>query len=190
MSKNDRWKVANYFAELLWSCIGKVVVAAFAAMSWLQLNTRTDYLKWVSPVGFPVFQFYKSVKSTRVNTKIAGGTRLTIVDIDKKGGPNSYKQRLGIVPNFIHSVDASHMVMTINHVDLPAYSMIHDEFGTHAGNLSKLYVGTRHTFHHLYSTCDPLEMWAKHQGIVNPELPPKGDYNIDEVLNAPYFFGM
>lgn len=189
MNKRDRWKVASYLSPVIWEGIGETVVAARIAMEWLQRNVGTRYSKWVSPVGFPVYQYYKKVKTERVDTKLAGKTKLTIHNMDRQGDPNRYKQRLGIVPNFIHSVDSSHMVMTINDTDLTAYSMIHDEFGCHAGEVQKLYSATRETFYKLHYHCNPLEMWAIHQGIPVEYVPKRGSFDISEVLRSKYIFG-
>lgn len=188
IDRNYRWKVSAYLSPFIWESIGEVVPSAISAMAWLHKNTRKHYHKWVSYVGFPVYQYYKETKSIRINTHLAGGTRLSIRDIDHQGEPNVHKQRLGIVPNFIHSVDASHMVMTINATSLPGYSMIHDEYGTHASHVQPLYETTRYQFWLLHKT-DQLELWAKHQGIDASYLPPKGNYNIDEVLQSDYIFG-
>lgn len=188
IDKNYRWKVSSYMSPFIWNAIEEVVPAAVTAMGWLHKNTSKVYHKWVSFVGFPVYQYYKKTKSIRINTHLAGGTRLSIRDIDDVGEPNIYKQRLGIVPNFIHSVDASHMVMTINESELPSYSMVHDEFGTHASHVQPLFEVTRYQFYVLHMT-DQLALWAKHQGIDAEYLPAKGDYDIAEVLGSDYIFG-
>lgn len=189
LPKYDQWKFADYLSPIIWAAIGEVVVAARKAMEWLQKNTGKRFARWVSPVGFPVYQFYKKVKADRVETKLAGGVRLTVHNLDRTGEPNLYKQRLGIVPNFIHSVDASHMVMTINGTELPAYSMIHDEFGCHAGHVQSLYQATRVQFYHLHSRCNPLELWATHQGVPLEYVPVRGSFDISEVLSSKYIFG-
>lgn len=184
-----RWKMAAYLSPIVWEAIGRTVVAARVAMEWLQRNSGKRYAKWISMVGFPVYQFYKKVKTERVDTRLAGKTKLTIHNMDRTGEPNTFKQRLGIVPNFIHSVDASHMVMTINETELPAYSMIHDEFGCHAGHVPSLYSTTRQTFYKLHYYNNPLEMWAVHQGIPLECVPQRGTFDIAEVLRSKYIFG-
>lgn len=189
ISKYEQWNFADYLATIIWDAIGKVVVLAREAMEWLQRNTGKRYARWISPAGFPVYQFYKKVKAERVNTKLAGGVRLTFHNLDNKGEPHLFKQRLGIVPNFIHSVDASHMVMTINGTELPAYSMIHDEFGCHAGHVQSLYEATRVQFYLLHDRCNPLELWATHQGIPLEYVPKRGSFDISEVLSSKYIFG-
>ncbi|APD18165.1 RNA polymerase [Vibrio phage JSF7] len=189
LPKHMRWKIAAYLSPIIWEGIEKTVVAAVIAMNWLQANVKGRFCCWVSPVGFPVFQFYKKVKTERVDTRLAGKTKLTIHNMDKQGVPNSHKQKLGIVPNFIHSVDSSHMVMTINETNLTGYGMIHDEFKCHAGDMEQLYVATRVTFYKLHSRFHPLEMWAVQQGLPIDSVPKRGSFDIAKVLSSKYIFG-
>lgn len=188
IDKSHRWTVASYLSPIIWESIGDTVVAAMIALEWLQCNVGKNYTRWVSHVGFPVYQYYKNMEPIRINTKLAGGTRLSARDVDATGEPNLFKQKLGIVPNFIHSVDGSHLVMTVLHVDLPAYSMVHDEYATHAGNMSMLHKGTRETFYELHST-NQLARWAEHQGISAKDVPPQGKFDLSEVLTAINLFG-
>ena len=137
-----------------------------------------------------MYQYYKEVKGTRVNTKIAGGMRLLVHDIDRAGKPDRNRQKLGVVPNLIHSLDSSHMVLTINNVGVEDMLMVHDDYCCHAAFMDKMYISAREAFHHMYTSIDPLESWAKSQGIALQDLPAKGKYDITEILQAPYFFGM
>ncbi len=188
IDKNYRWKVSAYMSPFIWESIEEVVPSAVAAMEWLHKNTSKTYHRWISMVGFPVYQYYKKTDSIRINTHLAGGTRLSIRDINSEGEPNIYKQRLGVVPNLVHSIDASHMVMTVNATDLPSYAMVHDEFATHASHVQELFIATRYQFYVLHST-DQLARWAEHQGIPTEYLPVKGDYDIAEVLHSKHIFG-
>ena len=80
------------------------------------------------------------------------------------------------------------MVMTINEVDLPAYAMIHDDFGTHAGNTEQLFHAIRKTFKDLYTNFEPIQHWADQVGANTEDLP-KGTYDINDITTAKYFFG-
>jgi DNA-directed RNA polymerase len=80
------------------------------------------------------------------------------------------------------------MMMTVLATDLPAYAMIHDDFGTHAGNTDVLYEAIRVAFHDLYSKHDPLAEWAAQQPGEIAEPPERGDFDINEVLQAEFFF--
>jgi len=200
----DDWELftlALWLTPLLWDSIGEVVIAARAAMTWLQktssiaLKKSRDPLTWVSPAGFPVYQAYALTKGVRIETMIAGTTvgRVRTTSQVQTCDVSVRKQRLGVAPNFIHSIDSSHMVKTINDIDLKAYAMIHDDFGTHAGNTEDLWTQIRITFVDMYKKYEPLREWYDYQiakGIeLDEELPPMGDLDIEDVRNSSFFFG-
>jgi DNA-directed RNA polymerase len=118
---------------------------------------------------------------------LEGKVKLYVPDANA-GGVYLAGQRSGISPNFVHSIDSSHMVLTINAVDLHSYAMIHDDFGTHAGNTDKLFKTIRRTFRYMYTKTDPIRHWAEQQGVSTRGLP-RGDYDIENITKATYFFG-
>ena len=158
-------------------------------MDWLQKSVPNDYCKWLTPLDFPVYQYYKDVPVTEVRTALCGVIKLNLRDLDCYGDPKKTRQRSGIAPNFVHSIDSTHMVMTINAVDLDAYAMIHDDFGTHAGNTERLWQTIRNSFHTLYSKHNPLEEWAKQCDVDMTGMPELGEYDINDIKKADYFFG-
>ena len=188
LDEKHQWEFAKFLTPILWDAIGEVVIAAKEAMTWLQKHTSSEYVHWLTPVGFPVYQYYKTSKAIDVNTKLNGRLVLKLRDADGEGGPNRYGQRSGIAPNFVHSIDSTHMVMTINKVDLPAFAMIHDDFGTHAGNAAKLAVALREAFRDLYTLHDPLLDWAEQRNLNTETMPTTGEYDIEEIIDAEYFF--
>jgi DNA-directed RNA polymerase len=188
LDEKHRWEFANFLTPILWESISEVVVAAREAMDWLRSNVNNNFVKWVTPVGFPVYQFYKDMVQDRIKSQISGVLRLCYVNMDGSNVAKPSLQRSGVAPNFVHSMDNTHLVMTVNRVDLPAYAMIHDDFGTHAGNIHKLFPAIRESFYELYSKHDPLKDWAEHNNVTVP--PPKlGTYNLEDIINADYFFG-
>jgi DNA-directed RNA polymerase len=76
------------------------------------------------------------------------------------------------------------------------FAMVHDSFGTHAANQGKLNKCLREAFVDMYTKVDPLEVFLqyahalipeKHHHKI-PELPTKGNLDINKVLEADYFF--
>lgn len=187
MDEKHQWEMAKYLTPILWEAIGEVVIAARAAMAWLQKNVGKEYCSWITVLGFPVYQHYVKDNITVVQTHLEGRVQLRIPDADA-GVPYTTGQRSGIAPNFVHSIDSTHMVLTINAVDLHSYAMIHDDFGTHAGNTAQLFKTIRRTFRHMYANTDPLRHWALQVGASTIGLP-RGHYNIEDITNAEYFFG-
>ena len=187
MDDKEQWAMAKYLTPILWDSIGEVVIAARAAMAWLQKNVGKSFCKWKTVIGFPVYQHYKTQNMVEVCTYLEGKVKLHVPNADI-GDPYIAGQRSGIAPNFVHSVDSTHMILTINAVDLHSYAMIHDDFGTHAGNTDKLFKTIRKTFRYMYTRTDPIRHWAAQQDVSTAGLP-RGNYDIEEIKNATYFFG-
>lgn len=189
LDEKHTWDFSKWLTPYLWGAIGETVIAAREAMDWLQKNVGKDYCSWLTPIGFPVYQYYKEVPTTRVFTKLCGVTEIKLDDYDCYGDPKVTQQRSGIAPNFVHSIDSTHMVMTINMTDFRCYAMIHDDFGTHAGNTEQLFKTIRKSFHTLYTKHDPLKEWGEQVGADTDNMPEVGEYDIDNIIKADYFFG-
>lgn len=199
---NDDFAPATYLAGKMYEGIGEVVVAAKNAMDWLQEVARITAkserpLLWVTPVGFRPFQNYLKTRSKQIET-FWGGIRLQVrleLDTDKL---NKVKQANGISPNFVHSLDAAHLMRTINMCldeGITDFSMIHDSYGTHAANIDNLARILREAFIIQYSE-DVLENFKKEveeqlSDELRKEIPPlprKGNLDLQAVRDSKYFF--
>lgn len=105
------------------------------------------------------------------------------------------KQVNAIAPNFVHSLDAAHMMLTINRLhdaELRHFSMVHDSYGIHACDVDMLNKVLREEFVSIYR--EPVmtrflaEQRSANPGIQLPEPPPLGDLDIGVVLHSDYFF--
>ena len=101
----------------------------------------------------------------------------------------------GIAPNFVHSLDASHMLATINAMWVDGrqhFSMIHDSYGCHACDVDCMQKHIREQFVRMYTLFDPATLMAERMADktgLEPVLPPdNGTLDITQVLDAPYFF--
>ena len=66
---------------------------------------------------------------------------------------DAQKQLKGILPNFVHSLDSSHLVDTVNRAKangIQSFSMVHDSFGTHASDMPTLATALRAAFTGIY----------------------------------------
>lgn len=192
ISDVNLYKYTAWLAPKVWASIQEVVIAATSAMGWIVRNTSNfvrehrENIKWVTPIDFPVYQHYMRMNTLEVQTQLLGRTKISAVQ--PTINVNLNKQKNGIAPNFVHSLDSTHMVMTINATDFGSYAMIHDDFGTHAGNTEELWVAIREQFVKLYSENDPLQSWATQVGI-DTDLPERGTLDITNVRDSTYFFG-
>ena len=189
LDESHQWEFAKYLTPILWAAISEVVIAARAGMDWLQKNVGKDYAKWLTPLDFPVYQYYKRVDATRVFTQLDGTVEVWLRDFNSEGEPNYSNQKNGVAPNFVHSIDSTHMVMTINGTELDSYAMIHDDFGTHAGDTEKLFKAIRKSFLLLYKNHNPMKEWAEQMDVDVDTLPEEGKYNIADIEKADFFFG-
>ncbi len=192
-------RAALYMGGLIWDSVGEVVVAAVQAMEWLQNAAKTASkvdapILWSTPSGFLVQQAYRVSQLRRIETTFCN-TRLT-AGIDLGDGKiDSRKQASGISPNWIHSLDASHLMLTVQACrkkGIRSFSMIHDSYGTHAGNAWYLAAELRHQFVEMYTNTDVLKNFREdlelQTGAELPALPEKGELDLEEVRRSPFFF--
>jgi DNA-directed RNA polymerase len=191
------WNAIVYMAGVLEENIKSVVVSASKVMSWLQdvariLSGLNAAPCWTTPSGFRVLHEYPRERVRRIAT--VDGT-LQIRDVDENGRLDTRKQVNAIVPNFTHSLDAAHMVLTINRLlslGVTHFTMVHDSYGCHACDISRLNVALRETFVEIYRdsiiTKLLIELGDQFPLIELPEPPPEGSLSIESVLESPYFF--
>jgi len=194
-----RMKSSTYLTRHLWLGIADVVTSAREAMDWLQKTASTlakagEPLVWYTPTGFPVYQGTNKIKVRRVRTHLGGDIQMQIGDFTDEIDPR--RQASGSAPNFVHSMDASHLLLTVCRArtyGVLYFACIHDSFGTYACDTDALHTAIREAFLELYGEGDALADFREQQtartGIELPETPVQGDLRIDEVLNSPYFFG-
>ncbi len=121
-------------------------VAARTAMSWLQKVARAATkngltLEWTTPVGFRSrAEVRPRGTPRRVKTKLFGEiTYLTVRENSDEVA--QAKQANAMSPNFVHSLDSSAMMLTIDAAldeGITNFAMIHDSYGTLATDTERL----------------------------------------------------
>lgn len=192
--KHEYHAAAEFLSHFVWIAIGEVVVKAREAMDWLQQGARkivrggADSISWNTPSGFPVTQVYWQQSVHQIHTKLHGAARLKVYREVELPDLNRHKN--GIAPNFVHSLDASHLTLTTNAcaaLGVDALHMVHDDFGCHAQDAGKLYRVIREQFVRMYNELDPLvAFWSAYPQL--DATPPLGQLDISQVLESPYFF--
>jgi DNA-directed RNA polymerase len=199
----DAGKAAQYLATSIWDSAGEVVVAARAAMTWLQEASRILSgcnlpIHWTTPSGFVVRQEYLKNQTQQVELTFLGRRITPAINLGKKDPKlDKRKQSNGVSPNFVHSMDSSHLMLTVidcHAKGIRSFSMIHDSYGTHAGNTSILEQSLRETFVRMYLEHDILRDLRDEltkqlpEGVELPPLPECGDLDLTGVLDSDYFF--
>ncbi|KAI9930308.1 DNA-directed RNA polymerase [Aspergillus wentii] len=105
---------------------------------------------WTTPLGLPVVQPYRTRKARRIATSLQN---LSIVDSNSDDVVSKRKQLQAFPPNFIHSLDATHMIMSANacHQAGLTFSAVHDSFWTHAGDVDSMNYILREAFVRMHS---------------------------------------
>lgn len=200
---------ARYLAGLIWDALGTTVVAAVEAMNWLQkvatVLTKADMpCHWVTPVGFPVWQAYRLPSDHRIDTVICGSirVRISVAANESQEGPKGldpHKQASGISPNFVHSMDASHLMLTVLEASkdgVQSFACIHDSFGTAPGWAGKLFSAVRECMVKTYTERDVIQDFynvfqaalTEDQLAALPAFPAKGTLDLTQIRSSSYCF--
>lgn len=157
-------------------------------------SDRQLHLEWTTPIGFKVrHQYYgKTNHVVDIRTLIFKSS----VEFNEfiRDEVNGREAANGIAPNFIHSLDASHMFQVILGLGIggcDSYSFIHDSYGVHAPLVDSLRCITQEEFVRIHSVnqLDVLrDQLQDYLGIDLPEVPSTGDLDIKQVLESEYFF--
>lgn len=197
--KGSRLANAAYLRDKIIIALNQTVVAARELMDYFQgvAEALADYdqpLQWCTPAGSQVQQSYYNVAKSDVKT-IMGS--IWLWDENPRGGLNGRKQVLAASPNVIHSLDASLAQKVINKMreehGVSDFASIHDSFGVHACHVDTLRDVIREVAYDMFKGD-----WIKdhfhfkiqyHNPTIDlPEPPKQGSFDVQEVLNSPYFF--
>jgi DNA-directed RNA polymerase len=194
----DRMKNAAYMRDKLIEALEKTVVASRPIMDYFQsvASSLAEFdkpLQWITPAGSVVQQSYWNIAKSDVKT-VMGSYYLW--DENPLGGLNVRKQHLSSSPNVIHSLDASLMqklVVKLHDVGVEDICCIHDSFAVHAANVDIMRDLIRETAAEMFAgdwITDEFHPYVQtYAGKVElPEPPTQGDFDVNEVLNAEYFF--
>jgi DNA-directed RNA polymerase len=191
----ENLKAASYLSHFVWRAIGDVVVKAREAMDWLQASASeviaggASRVMWVTPTGFPVVQVYWEQSARQINTKLCGRQKLLVRSPTSK--PDKRRHRNGIAPNFVHSLDASHLTrvaVALRAAGIKDMHMVHDDFGVRPADAERLYHTIREEFLRMYSEADPVADFRSRYPTECGPPPSRGTLDLTEVLNSPFFF--
>ena len=145
-------------------------------------------IRWTTPSGFPVK--YENWRTETFKTKgTLLGRRITHVVRVELDVPNAHGFMCGISPNYVHSMDASHMAMVIDEFN-GDFGAVHDSFSTHASKVDRLLEITKRTFVDMYDVDNYYD--SIQQSITrrtdNVRQPTLGSLEIQEVYDSDYFF--
>lgn len=194
--------------KLLCDTIEAFIKAPAEAMSFLRkialgLSHEGKSVTWTTPVGLPVMSWYPETERSQLRLFLFDrGYKLT-TNVKVDGGPTKgvkkEKSANGIAPNFVHSMDAAHLMMVVNAASaegITQQALVHDSFGCLAADAGRYNEIIREQFVKLYSEYDVLgdirNQALKEISVANahriPEVPAKGTLDLTEVLQSDYAF--
>jgi hypothetical protein len=177
-------KVREACEELL---RGPAAVMRYITALTRECNARECFLEWTTPTGFPVSNRYyqeklKTINLLRHGARIRHKVAYELPKIDKIGTANSAPA------NFIHSLDASHLVRVVNAAmaeDISEIVCVHDSFACLATQAVRFNRIIRTQLAMLYARQDHLLALGERYGIAPPS---PGDLDPLDVQNAEYCF--
>ncbi|XP_032688017.1 DNA-directed RNA polymerase, mitochondrial isoform X2 [Odontomachus brunneus] len=197
------WSGSLYLVQQTFKSLQTMFTSAKEIQDWFTdcariISTQCNqYVQWVTPLGLPVLQPYNKHIKRNANTNTKGLKK-----------PDTMKQKNAFPPNFIHSLDSCHMMLTSLHCEQAGitFMSVHDCFWTHPQSVEIMSKICREQFVALH--CEPIledlsEFFCnrymkcfindrKQKEDFSPEifrkLPKKGNFDINKVLSSPYFF--
>lgn len=162
---------------------------ASSTMKWLTICAAIiaksgDVVRWQTPLGVPVLQPYRKPfrESVMDEAWIA------------EQEANVLKQTQAFPPNYVHSLDSTHLMLTANACNRKGvtFAGVHDSFWTHACDVDQLNSVLRDKFVELHSGTlleDLLDGFrTNYPNLVFPEVPERGTLELKDVKNSVYFF--
>lgn len=196
----DPFVSATILRDLLQESIGEVVVKATEIMGWIKrvaeaANERRIPLQWAVPTGLVITQDYVQPTARRINLPGLGKVQFECFTEEQRK-LHRQKQLNGTCPNFIHSYDAAHLMLTVkaaHDAGVKDFWLVHDSYGTHAPLVPTLQRVALDQFVGMYENSDPLIEFKRRTeerlGIQLPDPPARGSLDLAAVRHSLYAFG-
>ena len=211
------YSAAVYLAKVTMLALSQIFTRAKEIMDWLAtvsvlVSKRVAFLNlspflcpnlnpphgvqgqamaWVTPLGLPVIQPYRKASRQQVRTVLLSVS----LTLNEEFLPvYMRKQRTAFPPNFVHSLDASHMLLTALRMrdDNLTFAAVHDSFWTHACDVETMNIHLRDSFVDLYSfpVLEELRdsLLLRFPGVDFPPVPTRGKLDIAAVKDSTFFF--
>jgi DNA-directed RNA polymerase len=185
---------AWYLARHIKAAAEEILPRPAAAMEFIrklaeQCVDKGEVLEWTSPTGFPLANQYHERDVKIVHLELRGECVRHKVAEDKPSLSKT-KSKNSAAPNFVHALDASHLIRVVNTAageGIASIAVVHDSFGCLAPQTYKLHQIIREEMARLYVEHDVLAELRKAAGSSEP-LPAKGTLDPWAVRHSTYAF--
>ncbi|XP_074834610.1 DNA-directed RNA polymerase, mitochondrial isoform X2 [Carettochelys insculpta] len=209
------WEASHYLVQQVFNSLKEMFSGTREIQSWLTQSARLiaksgNTVEWVTPLGLPIVQPYHRAKSTVLNSTMQSLNLNVRFDANQK--PDTMKQKNAFPPNFIHSLDSTHMMLTALHCFRRGVTFVsvHDCYWTHALTVDVMNQVCREQFVELHSQpilqdlskfmlqkycTNSLAEWREKSSHEHKKLkellsqvPETGDFDLQKVKESTYFF--
>ncbi|KAK4874106.1 hypothetical protein RN001_013466 [Aquatica leii] len=212
--KEHVWAASTYLTGKTFESLRAMFNSTREIQDWFTECARlissvcNENVEWVTPLGLPIVQPYN--KYRKFNSKYG----YQPFHMDKYEKPNVMKQKNAFPPNFIHSLDSSHMMLTSLWCERAGvmFVSVHDCYWTHPSTVSFMneicrkqfvalhsenilenlstFLSNKYSYNisHFADDGSAADMTKLKLNRVLRKLPKTGDFNINEVLQSVYFF--
>ncbi|NXE70186.1 RPOM protein, partial [Calcarius ornatus] len=131
------WEASHYLVKQVFNSIKEMFSATRDIQNWLTESAKLiaqsgRTVEWVTPLGLPIIQpYYRSRSTVVMLSSLALKCPSSSLSCRK---PDTVKQKNAFPPNFIHSLDSTHMMLTALHCLRKGLTFVsvHDCYWTHA----------------------------------------------------------
>lgn len=190
----------HYLAKIIEKSVNNICPKCILVMKYLTEIARCfgkedKNITWITPSKFYVKQQYYNFNMKRIRTKLHTST-VQLSLLTETTGVDKRKTTQSFAANFVHSLDAAnvHLALVKSKTSgLNQFCTIHDCFGSPAAHIEEFIGYVKESFVDMYSKnlLEDLYQQAVEQ-LDDPSqlpIPPDiGDFDVCEVLLAPYVF--
>lgn len=208
-NKFDKHFAAGYWmGHNIWSSMEEALRGPMRFLEWVQkcgqvIGKNNLPFIWDNPIGMGCI--HQPFKQATSRLKVKVGYQMVNFRFNKPVNRiNVNKIKSSCSPNMVHSVDASHLLMTVNKCmerGVNSFACVHDSFGCHPDDAEILLQSAKDAWVEIYSQ-NWLENWYQQwcgylvkNGCDAGNLPHWEDYitlgtwRPEQVQDSQYFFG-
>jgi DNA-directed RNA polymerase len=192
------YRATYYLSQVVLRAMRRRTGAGHATQQWLYslsdaMTAAGLPLKWTSPSGFPVVQACRTTTSVRIRTAVGDVVRQTRLRQETEA-LSPERQRRGFAPNFIHSLDAALLALSVIRAQergVRSIGTVHDCHAVLAADVPVMKRTVRECAADMFSV-DLLsrlreELQAQSRGVELPPVPDRGDFDPATVKDSQHF---
>ena len=188
-AKGEDMSMANEIGKAYIQAINTVAGAVTQLTEALKSRTEfaiTDGLRkvtWQTADGFMASTVYENTRDheVRVGTFHCRKRGMGKADLDTN------KTAQAMSPNFVHSIDATHLRMVVNACKWELVT-VHDSIGSHPCTYFDTSAMIRQKFAMVHNCYDAVGDLCKSLKMEAPKFPRTGNYNANECIKSAYIF--